>query len=73
MQKVAFEFKFLVIMDTVEDVCGHLEQMLDQLLIIKIRGTGVDGAQHLRVSLKGLVLELLVGIDLITLGLEDPA
>lgn len=73
MQEIAFELEFLIVVDTVEDVRSHLEQIFDELLISEIGGTVVDGTQYLCVSLECFILELFVGIDLIALGLEDPA
>jgi hypothetical protein len=72
MQEVAFELEFLIVMDAVEDVCCHLQQIFNQLLICEIRGAVVDGTQYLRVSLECFILELFVSIDFVTLGLEDP-
>lgn len=73
MEQIALELEFLVIVDAVEDVGGDFEQLLDELFIGEVRGAGVDSSQHVGIATECLILELLVGVDLVALGFKDPA
>ena len=73
MQEIALQLEFLVVMDAVEDIGRDLKQLLNEGFVGELVGVAVDLLEHLVVALERLALELLVCVDLVTLGLKDPA
>lgn len=73
MQKVALQLEFLIVMNAVKDIGCYLKKLLNEGLIRKFTRVVIDFLDHLVVALEGLTLELLVSVDLVTLGLKNPA
>ena len=72
MQKVTFQFEFLIVMYTVQDIGSYFKKLLDKFFIRNIFRISEDKVEHLGVSLEGFLLEFFIGVYLITFGLQNP-
>lgn len=72
MQQFAFEFELLIIVHAIENISTRLQHVVHDFCLVVLVGILVHVRQHLRVDRVGLFLELVVGVDLVALGLQQP-
>ena len=72
MQEIAFQFEFLIVMYTVQNVGSYFKKLLDKFLVRDIFRIFEDKVEHLGISLEGFLLEFFIGVYLITFGLQNP-
>ena len=73
MQQITTKFKLLIVMNRIEHIGAHLQQVLNNLLIPIVIRLAINIPQQLTIPLISILLKLLIGIDLIRLGLHQPA
>ncbi len=73
MQQITTKFKLLIVMNRIEDIGTDLQEVLNKLLIPIVIGLIINIPQQLTIPLISILLKLLIGIDLVRLGLHQPS
>ncbi len=72
MHHRTLQFKLLVVVDTIQNVSGDLQQIIYLFAGYRLHRNILimDLLQHIGVFLEGLPLELLVGVDFVTFRIQ---